>query len=62
MLYGRYVDDIFLIVNNDIDAKSMEEKFNAVQSITNFTSKGEELSKVAFLDILLERNNDRSLG
>ena len=51
-LYGRYIDDIILVVDNEDQIQTIKEKF-IENSVLNFTSEiGNK--KLAFLDVLLE--------
>ena len=55
--YIRYVDDIFLSVDDEkqlIEIKQIFEK----ESVLKFTFEKEESNKISFLDVLLERKND----
>ena len=57
VMYKRYVDDIFCIFNNENDAKNFFEYLNEQHINIKFTMEKEENSSLAFLDVLLTKNN-----
>ena len=57
VMYQRYVDDIFCVFNNENDAKNFFEYLNEQHINIKFTMEKEENSSLAFLDVLLTKNN-----
>ena len=55
--YRRYVDDTFLIFDNENQANLFQTYMNSRHQKINFTIETEENSKLPFLDILISRNN-----
>ena len=55
-LYGRYIDDIILVVDNEDQIQAIKEKF-IENSVLNFNSEiGNK--KLALLDVLLETDDN----
>ena len=57
--YYRYVDDCFVLFNNKTECDSMFAAFNLLHPSINFTLEAEVKNKLAFLDVQLERKNDK---
>ena len=55
-LYARYVDDIFLVVNDETEIVNMKNNFES-HSILKFTYEMNINGKLPFLDVLVEMNN-----
>ena len=60
VIYTRYVDDIFLMVNNINTLNEIKDKFQN-NSVLNFTYEIEEKKTLAFLDVKIERNHNKNL-
>ena len=56
-LYQRYIDDIFLVVNNLEELTQIKAKFQS-ESILNFTHEVEKDNQLSFLDCLVTKLND----
>ncbi|CAH8868003.1 unnamed protein product [Trichobilharzia szidati] len=56
--YCRYMDDTFLIMKNEKEAKNILDKFNEVHPAINFTIEKEKDSSISFLDVLMTRKED----
>ncbi|CAH8463563.1 unnamed protein product [Schistosoma turkestanicum] len=54
-LYCRYVDDTFIIVDQDTRKEKLLEQFNNVHPAITFTGEEEYDEKLSFLDITLSR-------
>ena len=54
--YIRYVDDIFLLVDNENEIKKVKEIFQQV-SCLKFSYELEKENKISFLDVLLKKEN-----
>nr|CAH8847460.1 unnamed protein product [Trichobilharzia regenti] len=59
--YCRYMDDTFLIMRNEKEAKNILDKFNEVHPTINFTIKKEKYSSVQFLDVLMTRKENGTI-
>ena len=55
--WRRYVDDTFAFVKNGKE-KAVQEKLNSFHQSIKFTYELEANGKIAFLDVLIKRNND----
>ena len=53
--YRRYVDEIFVILNNRTDVDFILNQFNDVQPLMHFTHEKEVNNYFHFLDVQLER-------
>ncbi|BHF59188.1 hypothetical protein SprV_0100214400 [Sparganum proliferum] len=60
-LYGRYVDDIFCLADGTTDTEDLVQKFNSAQHWLKFTAEAEADNEIAFLDVLLHRQEDGSI-
>ena len=60
--YCRYVDDGFLIVDNNENVNNLLSLFNNLHANITFTVEFEKCGKLPFLDVLLQRNSDGSIG
>jgi hypothetical protein len=60
LIYTRYVDDIFLVINNVSVLQELKEKFENI-SILKFTYELEEKKTISFLDVKVQRNSNHSL-
>ena len=58
VFYKRYVDDILAIFQNDTDATEFLNYLNNQHTNISFTLEKESNKKLAFLDTLLDKNND----
>ncbi|BHF57634.1 hypothetical protein SprV_0100057600 [Sparganum proliferum] len=58
VFYGRYVDDIFCLADGTTDIDDLVQEFNGVQPSLKFTADAEADIKIAFLDVLLHRQED----
>ena len=54
----RYVDDLFSIFNNEAQLDDFFNTFNAIHANIRFTKELEHENQLAYLDVLLTRNND----
>ena len=57
LIYTRYVDDIFLIINSIKTLEEIKSKFENL-SILKFTYEIEQKKKLAFLDVEITRTNN----
>jgi hypothetical protein len=58
--YFRYVDDILLIYNNDItEINQVLNDFNTINPAIQFTIEKETNNNINFLDITINRHNDK---
>ena len=57
--YFRYVDDTFVIVKDLDEKKRLQDHLNNMHPSLTFTSEVEDNNKLAFLDVLVSRNNTR---
>ena len=55
LLYKRYVDDIFLIFNNEYDIKPFFNFMNSLHKNIKFTFEKENNNTLNFLDILIKK-------
>ena len=53
------MDDCFVLFNNKAECDSMFAAFNLLHPSINFTLEAEVENKLAFLDVQLERKNDK---
>ena len=58
LAYKRYVDDIFLIFDNQIDIDPFLGYLNSLHPNIKFTTETENNGKLSFLDLLIERKRD----
>ena len=56
ILYLRYVDDIYLILENKALVNNLQQQFES-NSVLKFTFEFETKNKLPFLDVLLQRTN-----
>ena len=56
-LYARYINDIFLVVNNVEELKQIRAKFQS-DSILNFTHEVEKDNQLSFLECLVRNLNN----
>ena len=56
-IYARYVDDIFLQVNDENQLKELKQQFQ-VNSVLNFTYEMSVHNKLPFLDVLVESGSE----
>ena len=61
LMYCRYVDDCFLLFHNKNDCDRMFRDFNCLHPSIQFTMEAEDNNKLAFLDVLIQRNNNEFL-
>ncbi|MGL4481483.1 MAG: reverse transcriptase domain-containing protein, partial [Lactococcus garvieae] len=61
LLYCRYIDDIFIIVNDMKDIPPLLDVFNSAHSSITFTMEPEKDRSFNFLDVLLSKRPDNSL-
>ena len=54
----RYVDDLFCIFNNEAQLDDFFNTLNAIHANIKFTKELEHKNQLAYLDVLLTRNND----
>ena len=59
VVYYRYVDDCFVLFNNKEECKNMFDDFNRMHPSIKFTLETENDNKLSFLDILMERKDDK---
>ena len=59
--YRRYVDDVFIILDNHTDISPVLELFNNAHPAIRFTSELENNGVLNFLDVLLSKRPDGSL-
>ena len=55
ILYFRYVDDCFLVFNNESECLRMFDDFNALHDSITFTMESEKDNSLPFLDVLVKR-------
>ena len=60
MTYKRYVDDIFTVFDNENQANQFLSYINSQHSNLNFTLEKESSNKLAFLDVMM-RKNERNI-
>ena len=53
----RYVDDLFCIFNNEAQLDHFFNTLNAIHANIKFTKELEHENQLAYLDVLLTRNN-----
>ncbi|BHF62769.1 hypothetical protein SprV_0200575500 [Sparganum proliferum] len=61
VFYGRYVDDIFCLSDGTTDTEDLVQKFNSSHPSLKFTAEAETDNEIAFLDVLLHRQEDGSI-
>nr|VZI16888.1 unnamed protein product [Spirometra erinaceieuropaei] len=61
VFYGRYVDDIVCLADDTTDTKELVQKFNTAHPSLKFTTEAEADNEIAFLDVLLRRQEDGSI-
>ncbi|CAH8470476.1 unnamed protein product [Schistosoma mattheei] len=59
--YCRYMDDTFILCNNQTDFLKTFDRFNTVHPSIKFTWEKENEGRIAFIDVLLTRKKDGSL-
>ncbi|BHF66006.1 hypothetical protein SprV_0200902000 [Sparganum proliferum] len=59
--YGRYVDDIFCLTDVTTDTDALVQKFNNAHPSLTFSAEFEADNEIAFLDVLLHRQEDGSI-
>jgi hypothetical protein len=59
VFYTRYVDDIFLLLHSLDHLNDLVEYFNSKHQNINFTSESEQNNSLAFLDVNVERDQDK---
>nr|VZI37539.1 unnamed protein product [Spirometra erinaceieuropaei] len=59
--YGRYVDDIFCLTDVTTDTDVLIQKFNNSHPSLTFSAEFEANNEIAFLDVLLHRQEDGSI-
>ncbi|BHF60169.1 hypothetical protein SprV_0100313200 [Sparganum proliferum] len=59
--YGRYVDDIFCLTDATTDTDALVQKFNTAHPSVKFSAELEADNEIAFLDVLLRRQEDGSI-
>nr|VZI08282.1 unnamed protein product [Spirometra erinaceieuropaei] len=59
--YGRYVDDTFCMTSHTTDINGLVRKFNGAHPSLMFTAETEANNEIAFLDVLLHRQEDGSI-
>ncbi|BHF62726.1 hypothetical protein SprV_0200571200 [Sparganum proliferum] len=59
--YGRYVDDIFCLTDVTADTYALVQKFNNAHPSLTFSAEFEADNEIAFLDVLLRRQEDGSI-
>ena len=59
LFYARYVDDTFILFKHDHDAERFLEFANSYHHNITFTTEKEYDSKLAFLDILVTKDNGK---
>nr|VZH93500.1 unnamed protein product [Spirometra erinaceieuropaei] len=59
--YGRYVDDIFCLTDVTTDTDVLNQKFNNSHPSLTFSAAFEANNEIAFLDVLLHRQEDGSI-
>nr|VZI10121.1 unnamed protein product [Spirometra erinaceieuropaei] len=61
VFYRRYVDDIFCLTDGTTDTEELVQKFNSAHPSLKFTAETEADNELAFLDVLLHRQEDGSI-
>ena len=56
LFYRRYVDDTFVIFNNEVKCDAFKSKLNNLHPSLNFTCEKEHDNKLSFLDVLVEKH------
>ena len=62
MHYFRYVDDSFVVFNDENHITKFASMINSVHPNLHFTKESAEAGKLPFLDVLVIKNNDNSLS
>lgn len=57
LIYARYVDDVFLLINNISTLEEIKNKFEST-SVLKFTYEIEEKKTISFLDVRITRSNN----
>ena len=60
-LYHQYVDDTFAIFGSEDECTSFLDALNSMHSALKFTFEKEENDQLPFLDVLVEKSNERFL-
>nr|VZI04581.1 unnamed protein product [Spirometra erinaceieuropaei] len=61
VFYRRYVDDIFCLTDGTTDTEELVQKFTSAHPSLKFTAETETDNELAFLDVLLHRQEDGSI-
>ncbi|CAH8678749.1 unnamed protein product [Schistosoma rodhaini] len=61
-LYCHYIDDTFIVVDQNTSKDELLEQFNSVHPAISFTGEGECDMKLNFYDVTLSRRSDGSLS
>ncbi|BHF85218.1 hypothetical protein SprV_1002838100 [Sparganum proliferum] len=61
VFYGRYMDDIFCLADGATCTEDLVQKFNSAHPSLKFTVESEADNEIAFLDVLLHRQEDGSI-
>ena len=56
-IYARYIDDIFILANNQQEIRNLQESFQN-NSVLQFTYEINIDNKLPFLDVLIDNSND----
>ena len=56
--YSRFMDDTFIMCDNDVDIDKVLELFNTAHPSVSFTMSEEQNGEIPFLDVLLIRKDD----
>ncbi|BHF79543.1 hypothetical protein SprV_0702266400 [Sparganum proliferum] len=59
--YGRYEDDIFCLADSTTNIGDLVQKFNRAHPSLKLTAESEADNEIAFLDVLLHRQEDGSI-
>ena len=61
IVYKRYVDDTFTVFETKEESETFLKEFSLVHSALSFTCEAEVDSKLPFLDVLVEKNDNSFL-
>ncbi|BHF83032.1 hypothetical protein SprV_0802617300 [Sparganum proliferum] len=61
VFYSRYIDDIFCLADGTTDTENPVQKFNSTHPSLKFTPEADVENETALLDVLLHRQEDRSI-
>ncbi|VDL89487.1 unnamed protein product [Schistocephalus solidus] len=59
--YGRYVDDIFCLTDQNTDTDALVQNVNSVHPSLKFSVQSEVGNEITYLDVLLQRQEDGSI-